>query len=216
MRRELFQSFVRGTQVGVLVVGLALTLAVVGATELVGRYVEATARPLIVTPALELPELRMLRAMPKASTTLSEDEIDRALVQAVRVRQAEIRELVFQMSRTDFGPSPTPSVEPPPSVESPPVTRRPALFLGSDSLMQVLEHYFPEASGVAYDIVVCESSGNVTANTGNGYYGLWQFDLPTWRSVGGTGLPSDASAEEQMQRARMLYDARGWQPWGCH
>jgi hypothetical protein len=51
------------------------------------------------------------------------------------------------------------------------------------------------------------------SNTGNGYYGAYQFDLPTWRSVGGTGLPSDASPAEQDMRAGMLIDSRGLAPW---
>ena len=50
-------------------------------------------------------------------------------------------------------------------------------------------------------IAQCESGGNPSTNTGNGYYGMYQFSLPTWQSVGGTGLPSDASAEEQTMRA---------------
>ena len=64
-------------------------------------------------------------------------------------------------------------------------------------------------------IAQCESGGNPTTNTGNGYYGMYQFSLPTWQSVGGTGLPSDASAEEQTMRARMLQQRAGWGQWGC-
>lgn len=63
----------------------------------------------------------------------------------------------------------------------------------------------------------CESSGNpraVNQQTG-AHFGLFQFDIPTWQSVGGTGNPIDASAEEQLMRARMLYSQRGWQPWEC-
>lgn len=59
----------------------------------------------------------------------------------------------------------------------------------------------------------CESGGNASTNTGNGYYGLYQFDLRTWRGVGGSGLPSDASASEQTYRAYKLYKDRGAQPW---
>lgn len=59
----------------------------------------------------------------------------------------------------------------------------------------------------------CESGGNPTTNTGNGYYGLYQFSLPTWQAVGGTGLPSEASAAEQTQRAQILQARSGWGQW---
>ncbi|RXR26862.1 resuscitation-promoting factor [Oerskovia turbata] len=59
----------------------------------------------------------------------------------------------------------------------------------------------------------CESGGNPTTNTGNGYYGLYQFSASTWRAVGGSGLPSQASAEEQTMRAQMLQARSGWGQW---
>jgi hypothetical protein len=62
-------------------------------------------------------------------------------------------------------------------------------------------------------LVECESSGNPRAVNPAGYYGLFQFDLQTWRSVGGTGNPADASASEQYMRAKRLYAERGAQPW---
>lgn len=58
-----------------------------------------------------------------------------------------------------------------------------------------------------------ESGGNYATNTGNGYYGAYQFSAGTWRSVGGSGLPSDASPAEQDMRAQMLYSMRGCSPW---
>ena len=66
-----------------------------------------------------------------------------------------------------------------------------------------------------YRLRVCESSNNYSINTGNGYYGAYQFDLATWRSVGGSGYPNQASAGEQDARALILYRERGWQPWTC-
>lgn len=52
----------------------------------------------------------------------------------------------------------------------------------------------------------CESGGNPKAVNPAGYYGLYQFSMATWQSVGGTGKPSDASAGEQTYRAQMLYN----------
>ncbi|TAK89791.1 hypothetical protein EPO04_01450 [Patescibacteria group bacterium] len=58
-----------------------------------------------------------------------------------------------------------------------------------------------------------ESGGNYATNTGNGYYGAYQFSQGTWQSVGGSGLPSNASPAEQDMRAQMLYARRGCSPW---
>ncbi|MEV6900535.1 transglycosylase family protein [Amycolatopsis sp. NPDC051372] len=71
------------------------------------------------------------------------------------------------------------------------------------------------ASSAWAKLRMCESSGRYTINTGNGYYGAYQFDLPTWRSVGGQGRPDQASPREQDYRALYLYRMRGWQPWQC-
>ncbi|MFA1545235.1 transglycosylase family protein [Actinomadura chokoriensis] len=52
----------------------------------------------------------------------------------------------------------------------------------------------------------CESGGNPKSVNPAGYYGLYQFSMATWTSVGGTGKPSDASAGEQTYRAQLLYN----------
>ncbi|TDC55983.1 DUF348 domain-containing protein [Actinomadura sp. KC345] len=51
----------------------------------------------------------------------------------------------------------------------------------------------------------CESGGNPKAVNPAGYYGLYQFSMQTWQSVGGSGRPSDASSGEQTYRAQLLY-----------
>jgi hypothetical protein len=62
----------------------------------------------------------------------------------------------------------------------------------------------------------CEASGRYDIVSASGkYYGAYQFDLPTWRGVGGTGLPHQAAPAEQDFRALYLYRMRGWQPWTC-
>ena len=61
----------------------------------------------------------------------------------------------------------------------------------------------------------CESGDNYTVVSVNGHYGAYQFDLATWRSVGGTGKPNRATPTEQDYRALYLYRMRGWQPWTC-
>jgi Transglycosylase-like domain/G5 domain/G5-linked-Ubiquitin-like domain len=52
----------------------------------------------------------------------------------------------------------------------------------------------------------CESGGNPRAVNPAGYYGLYQFNRQSWAAVGGSGLPSQASAAEQTYRAQLLYN----------
>jgi resuscitation-promoting factor RpfB len=62
----------------------------------------------------------------------------------------------------------------------------------------------------------CESGGNWSINTGNGFYGGLQFTLSTWRAYGGTGMPHEATREEQIAVAERVQDAQGWGAWpGC-
>ncbi len=62
-------------------------------------------------------------------------------------------------------------------------------------------------------MAMCESGNRPWLNTGNGYYGLLQFDVPTWRSVGGHGLPHWHPRIEQKYRAALLIRRRGFAPW---
>lgn len=59
-------------------------------------------------------------------------------------------------------------------------------------------------------LAACESGGRPNAVHG-AFYGLYQFRISTWRAVGGSGLPSDASASEQTYRAQLLYQRSNWQ-----
>lgn len=60
----------------------------------------------------------------------------------------------------------------------------------------------------------CESGGNPRAVSSSGTYrGLYQFSMSTWRGVGGTGDPIDASSSEQTYRAKILYSRSGRSPW---
>jgi hypothetical protein len=59
----------------------------------------------------------------------------------------------------------------------------------------------------------CESGGNYLTNTGNGYYGAYQFDLRTWHGLGYSGRPSDAAPPAQDAAAHTLQAQRGWSPW---
>ena len=75
----------------------------------------------------------------------------------------------------------------------------------------------PAATGVANvskwnRIAECESGGDWSINTGNGYYGGIQFDKQTWKAYGGSAFasrPDLASKEEQISVAEKVRKDRG-------
>lgn len=83
-----------------------------------------------------------------------------------------------------------------------------------DSVADRIAGAWPGNDRKALQVARCESGLDPNAyNPAGPYYGLWQFDVRTWRGVGGDGLPSDASVEEQTRRAWTLRSQRGWAPW---
>jgi resuscitation-promoting factor RpfE len=67
---------------------------------------------------------------------------------------------------------------------------------------------------VNWDAVArCESGGNWAINTGNGYHGGLQFTLGTWRANGGSGMPENASREEQIRVANNVLAHQGIGAW---
>ncbi|SDR91618.1 Uncharacterized conserved protein YabE, contains G5 and tandem DUF348 domains [Friedmanniella luteola] len=70
------------------------------------------------------------------------------------------------------------------------------------------------ASGSVWDrLAQCESGGNWSINTGNGFYGGLQFTPSTWRAYGGSGMPHQASREQQIAVAQKVQAGQGWGAW---
>lgn len=59
----------------------------------------------------------------------------------------------------------------------------------------------------------CESTDDYATDTGNGYYGAYQFSLATWEWLGYGGYPSDAAPEVQDQAVLDLYNYSNWDSW---
>ena len=70
------------------------------------------------------------------------------------------------------------------------------------------------AGGGVWDAIAqCESGGNWSINTGNGYSGGLQFNAGTWRAYGGSGLAYQNSREQQIAVAQRVQAAQGWGAW---
>src|ERR1700687_1529989 len=77
----------------------------------------------------------------------------------------------------------------------------------------VLEVPAPNAEPNWDAMARCESGGNWSANTGNGFYGGLQFSPGTWAAHGGQGSPGAASLDEQIQVARNVLHTQGLGAW---
>src|SRR3954447_16298434 len=65
-------------------------------------------------------------------------------------------------------------------------------------------------------LAACESGGNWSINTGNGFYGGLEFTASTSRGFGGAPYASradHASRSEQIIIAEKVLDAQGWGAW---
>lgn len=97
---------------------------------------------------------------------------------------------------------PAPAPAPQPAVQSAPKPARQPAAVPSSASMSTWDR-----------LARCESGGNWSINTGNGYYGGLQFSLSSWRAVGGSGYPHQVSKSEQISRAEKLKAIQGWGAW---
>jgi resuscitation-promoting factor RpfC len=87
-------------------------------------------------------------------------------------------------------------------------------------IVVVISLFIDPTTGVAYAesvnwdaVAQCESGGNWSANTGNGFYGGLQFKQSTWNENGGVGSPAQASREQQIAVANRVLATQGTQAW---
>jgi hypothetical protein len=129
----------------------------------------------------------------RASTTSVADAA-RAVTQGLPVRGGLLSAVRAQLSAPG-PPSPPRPAQPPPAAPPPP----PPPGGG--------------AGGVWAALRQCESSGNYAENTGNGFYGAYQFAQATWTGLGYPGRPDLEPPAMQDQAAQKLQAQQGWGPW---
>ena len=114
-----------------------------------------------------------------------------------------------------------PPAPPPPA--APPTTAAPALAVAATpSTTSTTVRRKPPApvfslaamaGGVWAALRQCESGGNYQENTGNGFYGAYQFAASTWTSMGYPGRPDQEPPAMQDQAAQRLQARSGWGQW---
>lgn len=130
----------------------------------------------------------------------------------------EGRELIAVPTTTTIAPPPTTSTthyHPPTTSTAPPepVSAPEPQAVAAASSGAPGDPY----SDASWDrLAQCESGGNWSINTGNGYYGGIQFSLSSWQAVGGTGYPHEHSRSTQITMGQRLWEQGGWAHWpGC-
>ncbi|GAC1441927.1 MAG: transglycosylase family protein [Mycobacteriales bacterium] len=91
-----------------------------------------------------------------------------------------------------------------------------ASFVAADAAVLAASASAASSSASDSDLAklrTCESGGNYATNTGNGYYGAYQFALQTWHSLGYPGRPDQASPATQDAAVRQLQARSGWGQW---
>lgn len=87
-----------------------------------------------------------------------------------------------------------------------------ALTIGGVGLSATAASAAPRSTWDA--IAQCESGGDWSINTGNGYYGGLQFSAGTWAAYGGHGSAAASSRAEQIRIGNRVVAGQGWGAWG--
>lgn len=102
---------------------------------------------------------------------------------------------------------------PPTSLLQLPTVPRRFMLLTKRNRFHKDARHLPELGGVWLALRMCESGNNYRTDTGNGYYGAYQFAPATWSGIGYKGLPNQASPTLQDQAAIRLQSISGWNAW---
>jgi hypothetical protein len=135
----------------------------------------------------------------------------------------------WEIASTTTTEAPTTSTTAAPTTTAPPTTEAPAPTTTEAAVQAVAAPAPPPtttttrppapANGDPDDpatwdkLAQCESGGNWSMNSGNGYYGGLQFSLASWKEVGGTGYPHQHTKAEQIKRGKLLQARYGWGQW---
>jgi hypothetical protein len=133
---------------------------------------------------------------------------------ASKTRKHQLATASAAIVPTTAPPPPPPTTAPPPPPPPPTTTTTaPTTTTTTAPKASSVASTSSLSGGVWAELRQCESGGNYQDDTGNGFYGAYQFDQQTWDSLGLSGLPSSAPPAVQDDAAKRLQARDGWGPW---
>jgi hypothetical protein len=93
------------------------------------------------------------------------------------------------------------------------VLNRPMIFLLPSSVSSNLVPNGQSSDKLWTELRSCESNGNYGEDSGNGFYGAYQFTLHSWYLTGEHGMPNAAPPAVQDSAAKRLLAIQGWTAW---
>ncbi len=167
---------------------------------------------------------------------VSEKLVDGEVTESQVVSEKVVTEPVAQVTLVGTKPKPEPEPEPEPApvqeekaqpatkkktekkTEKKSETKEPSRSSESSRSSERSSAPAPTApSGSVWDrLAQCESGGNWSINTGNGYYGGLQFSAGTWRAYGGgqyAPYANQATRDQQIAIAKKVQAGQGWGAW---
>jgi hypothetical protein len=186
--------------------------AVIGGAAGVALLVGPVALANAIVPKDDDPNADRVEAAAESETSLvnlrrQSSEVDQARAGALQSLRSTTTTTAPPTTTTTAPPTTTTTAPPTTTTTAPPTTEPPPPDTGGG-----LGDPGDYASWDA--LAECESGGDWSINTGNGYYGGLQFSQSSWQAVGGPpGLPSEHSRETQIAMGQRLQAAQGWGAW---
>ena len=148
----------------------------------------------------------------------SDTVVDGEVTESELVSETTTAEPVTEVVAEGTKPAPEPEPEPEPETRSSSDDSSRSSERSSSSSSSDASSSAPSApSGSVWDrLAKCESGGNWSINTGNGYYGGLQFSRSTWQAYGGgqyAPTADKASRSEQIAIAKKTQASQGWGAW---
>jgi Transglycosylase-like domain len=195
-------------------------------TEAVDQYRTQQVKLNTAKSALEQQERASQSAL-DAMGTARQQALAQATAEQAQLNQLQghLNQLVEAAAIAAAAPRPTPATQPAPATQGLPVNNgvvRVVQTIVSAQASTAAPAPTPVAppvssgagaGGVWLQLRECESGDNYRENTGNGFYGAYQFSQQTWNNLGYPGRPDLEPPAMQDAGAMRLQAESGWGQW---